>query len=222
MKKTIIISVLSSVLLFVSCNKNELVQDSTQKVDIASYVADLNQDYNQASLFHSALMSTTATDTSTTTGTTTTTGNDGTGHSSHHIVGLKKVNSVAISFNKLMFAKYDSLFSVHYFKYCIDMLKNDIMMVDSMGMMVNKTSMTAGTIMNGGNMGSMMDKNKMLSYMDSLHLSFKNTTNPNYLKIDSTMHDHMLMSKTMTNQTDSIDGIYSKMLFLRRNHKLNH
>lgn len=94
MKKIIVIPFLSSILLFVSCNKNELVEDSTQKVNIASYVAELTQDYNQASLFHSALISTTTTDTSTTTtGTTTTTGNDGTDHASHHVKGISRVNS---------------------------------------------------------------------------------------------------------------------------------
>ncbi len=225
MKKTIVISVFSSVLLFVSCNKNELVVDSAQKLDVASYAAQLAQDYTQASLFHSALMTTSTTDTSTTTtGTTTTTGNDGTGHSAHHIVGLNKVSSVDISYNKMMFAKNDSLFSEHYFQYCKYMLQNENsnMVVDSTGLMVNQTTaMGFGNSMVGSGMGNMGDKSKMIQLMDSMHLSLKNTTNPDYMRNDSILHEHIVMCKMMSTQTDSIESVYAKMKILRRSHRLN-
>jgi len=223
MKRKITISVFAFMLVFTACQKNE-IQDSAQKVDVASYETQLSQDYNQASLYHSALMSTTtSTDTTTTPGTTTTTGGDGTGHASHHIIGLNKVNSLDISYNMLMFAKNDSLFSEHYFKYCIDMLKNDIMVVDSTGLMgKNTTTMTTGNMMNGGSMGNMMDKDKMLAFMDSMHLSIKNSSNRDYMRNDSIMHDHMVMCKTMSIQTDSVENIYTKMFFLRKNHKIKY
>lgn len=224
MKKIIVIPFLSSILLFVSCNKNELVEDSTQKVNIASYVAELTQDYNQASLFHSALISTTTTDTSTTTtGTTTTTGNDGTDHASHHVKGISRVNSANdINYNKMMFNKNDSLFSEHYFQYCKYMLQNENsnMVVDSTGLMVNQTTaMGFGNSMVGDGMGNMGDKNKMIQLMDSMHLSLKNTTNPDYMRNDSILHEHIVMCKMMSIQTDSIESVYAKMKILRRNHK---
>ncbi len=223
MKKIIVIPFLSSILLFVSCNKNELVEDSTQKVNIASYVAELTQDYNQASLFHSALISTTTTDTSTTTtGTTTTTGNDGTDHASHHVKGISRVNSADINYNKVMFNKNDSLFSEHYFQYCKYMLQNENsnMVVDSTGLMVNQTTaMGFGNSMVGDGMGNMGDKNKMIQLMDSMHLSLKNTTNPDYMRNDSILHEHIVMCKMMSIQTDSIESVYNKMKILRRNHR---
>lgn len=224
MKKIIVIPFLSSILLFVSCNKNELVEDSTQKVNIASYVAELTQDYNQASLFHSALISTTTTDTSTTTtGTTTTTGNDGTDHASHHVKGISRVNSANdINYNKMMFNKNDSLFSEHYFQYCKYMLQNENsnMVVDSTGLMVNQTTaMGFGNSMVGDGMGNMGDKNKMIQLMDSMHLSLKNTTNPDYMRNDSILHEHIVMCKMMSIQTDSIESVYAKMKILRRNHR---
>lgn len=224
MKKIIVIPFLSSILLFVSCNKNELVEDSTQKVNTASYVAELTQDYNQASLFHSALISTTTTDTSTTTtGTTTTTGNDGTDHASHHVKGISRVNSANdINYNKMMFNKNDSLFSEHYFQYCKYMLQNENsnMVVDSTGLMVNQTTaMGFGNSMVGDGMGNMGDKNKMIQLMDSMHLSLKNTTNPDYMRNDSILHEHIVMCKMMSIQTDSIESVYAKMKILRRNHK---
>lgn len=224
MKKIIVIPFLSSILLFVSCNKNELVEDSTQKVNIASYVAELTQDYNQASLFHSALISTTTTDTSTTTtGTTTTTGNDGTDHASHHVKGISRVNSANdINYNKMMFNKNDSLFSEHYFQYCKYMLQNENsnMVVDSTGLMVNQTTtMGLGNSMVGSGMGNMGDKSKMIQLMDSMHLSLKNTINPDYMRNDSILHEHIAMCKMMSTQTDSIESVYNKMKILRRNHR---
>lgn len=214
MKMKITISVFAFMLVFAACQNNEIL-DTAQKVDVVSYETQLSQDYAQANLFHSALMATTiSNDTTTTQGTTTTTGGDGTGHASHHIIRLNKISSLDISYNKLMFTKNDSLFSEHYFEYCIDMLKNDIMVVDSTGLMGKYT-----TSMSTGNMGNTMDKGKMLAYMDSMHLSIKNSTNRDYMRNDSIMHDHMVMCKTMSIQTDSIESVYNKMKILRRNHK---
>lgn len=216
MKRKITMLVFASMLVFTACQKNE-IPDNTQKVDAASYVAQLSQDYSQASLYHSAT-TTTSTDTSTTRGTTTTTtGGDGTGHASHHIIGLKKVSSVDSNYNELMFATNDSLFSEHYFKYCIDMLKSDIMVVDSTGLMGQYT-----TSMSTGSMGNMIDKNTMLLHMDSIHLTIKNSTNRDYMLNDSIMHNHMIMCKTMSIQADSVENLYSKMYILRKNHKLKH
>jgi hypothetical protein len=103
------------------------------------------------------------------------------------------------------------------------MLKNDIMVVDSTGLMgKNTTTMTTGNMMNDGSMGNMMDKDKMLAFMDSMHLSIKNSSNRDYMRNDSIMHDHMVMCKTMSIQTDSVENIYTKMFFLRKNHKIKY
>ena len=103
MKMKITTTVFVLMLVLTACQKNDIF-DSAQKAEISSYEAQLTQDYTQASLYHSALMpSTSTTSTTTTTGTTTTTtGSDGTDHASHHVIGLSKVSSVDIDFNKLM------------------------------------------------------------------------------------------------------------------------
>lgn len=221
MKKIIVLSFLSATVVLVSCNKNELVADSAQQAEVLSYESQLTQDYTQASLYHSALSPSTTT--TTTTGTTTTsTGSDGTDHASHHVKGLSKVNSAVIDYNKLMFIKNDSLFSEHYFQYCKYMLQNENsnMVVDSTGLMVNQTTtMGLGNSMVGSGMGNMGDKSKMIQLMDSMHLSLKNTINPDYMRNDSILHEHMVMCKMMSTQTDSIEGVYNKMTILRRNHK---
>jgi hypothetical protein len=207
----------------VSCDKNELAADSAQKAEVSSYEAQLTQDYTQASLYHSALMPSTTTTTTTGT-TTTTTGSDGTDHASHHVIGLSKVNSADVNYNKLMFIKNDSSFSEHYFQYCKYMLQNENsnMVVDSTGLMVNQTTaMGFGNSMVGSGMGNMGDKSKMIQLMDSMHLSLKNTTNPDYMRNDSILHEHIVMCKMMSTQTDSIESVYAKMKILRRSHRLN-
>jgi hypothetical protein len=221
MKKIIVISIFSAALVVVSCDKNELAADSAQKAEVSSYEAQLTQDYTQASLYHSALMPSTTTTTTTGT-TTTTTGSDGTDHASHHVIGLNKVSSANINFNELMFNKNDSLFSEHYFQYCKYMLQNENsnMVVDSTGLMVNQTTaMGFGNSMVGSGMGNMGDKSKMIQLMDSMHLSLKNTTNPDYMRNDSILHEHIVMCKMMSTQTDSIENVYAKMKILRRNHR---
>ncbi|MEA4981393.1 MAG: hypothetical protein VB066_01620 [Paludibacter sp.] len=219
MKITITAVVL--MLVFTACQKNEIF-DSAQKNEVKGYELQLTQDYTQASLYHSALMPSTSTTTTTGTTTTTSTGSDGTDHASHHVKGLSKVNSAVIDYNKLMFIKNDSLFSEHYFQYCKYMLQNENsnMVVDSTGMMVNQTTtMGFGNSMVGSGMGNMGDKSKMIQLMDSMHLSLKNTINPDYMRNDSILHEHMVMCKMMSTQTDSIEGVYNKMTILRRNHK---
>lgn len=219
MKITITAVVL--MLVFTACQKNEIF-DSAQKNEVKGYELQLTQDYTQASLYHSALMPSTSTTTTTGTTTTTSTGSDGTDHASHHVKGLSKVNSAVIDYNKLMFIKNDSLFSEHYFQYCKYMLQNENsnMVVDSIGMMVNQTTtMGFGNSMVGSGMGNMGDKSKMIQLMDSMHLSLKNTINPDYMRNDSILHEHMVMCKMMSTQTDSIEGVYNKMTILRRNHK---
>lgn len=219
MKITITAVVL--MLVFTACQKNEIF-DSAQKNEVKGYELQLTQDYTQASLYHSALMPSTSTTTTTGTTTTTSTGSDGTDHASYHVKGLSKVNSAVIDYNKLMFIKNDSLFSEHYFQYCKYMLQNENsnMVVDSTGMMVNQTTtMGFGNSMVGSGMGNMGDKSKMIQLMDSMHLSLKNTINPDYMRNDSILHEHMVMCKMMSTQTDSIEGVYNKMTILRRNHK---
>ncbi len=223
MKKIIVISIFSAALVVVSCDKNELAADSAQKAEVSSYEAQLTQDYTQASLYHSALMPSTTTTTTTGT-TTTTTGSDGTDHASHHVIGLSKVSSADVNYNKLMFIKNDSSFSEHYFQYCKYMLQNENsnMVVDSTGLMVNQTTaMGFGNSMVGSGMGNMGDKSKMIQLMDSMHLSLKNTTNPDYMRNDSILHEHIVMCKMMSTQTDSIESVYAKMKILRRSHRLN-
>jgi hypothetical protein len=52
-------------------------------------------------------------------------------------------------------------------------------------------------------------------------LSLKNTTNPDYMRNDSILHEHIVMCKMMSTQTDSIESVYAKMKILRRSHRLN-
>lgn len=209
MKKIILIYSFASLLLFTSCDKNELVIDTVQKDVVENFELQLSQDYSQAGLYHSFLTLTS----STTTSTTTATNSDSVDHASHHIVGLNKATMDDVNFNKRMFTKNDSSFSEHYFQYCTYLLKNGIMNIDSTQMMGHKTT-SMGT-------GNMMDKLTMMASMDSMHVTLQNSTNPDYMKSDSMMHDHMVMCKIMSTQTDSVESIYNMMLLLRRSHKLN-
>jgi hypothetical protein len=130
-----------------------------------------------------------------------------------------------------MFNTCDSLFSEHFYEFCIDMMQNSGMMSTSNGMMGNNSSMMNGTggmmggsggMMNGNTMGSMADMNKMMNFMDSLHHSSKTMMNPDYMNTDSLMHNQMIQCNMMTSETDSIDILYGDMHTVRMNHQKMH
>jgi hypothetical protein len=131
--------------------------------------------------------------------------------------------NVDTAYFKMMFNKNDSLFCEHFYQFCIDMMKNSGMMNSSNGMMGNNSGMMgSGGMMNGGNMGSMQDMTKMMSYMDSLHNATRSMMKPDFYKNDSLMHNQMTMCKMMTTQTASIEKTYTEMQSLRVTHKLMH
>ena len=126
--------------------------------------------------------------------------------------------------NQMMYSKNDSLFSIHFSQFCIDMMKNSGMMGDMGGTMSMKGNGmmggTSGEMMNGNSMGGTMDMNKMLAYMDSLCLASKNTNTPDYLKNDSLLNNQLSICKMLTSNTTGVSSVYNMMLSLRRNHKL--
>ncbi len=123
---------------------------------------------------------------------------------------------------KRMFNVDDSLFSAHFYNFCIDMMKNSGMMSTTGGMMGNNSGMMGGNsgMMNGNVMGSQADIIDMMNYMDSIHVSAKTIMNPDYMKTDSLMYSQMSTCKMMTSQTEGITAIYNNMHSLRKNHRM--
>lgn len=128
------------------------------------------------------------------------------------------------TFYKKMFYTCDSLFSEHFYEFCIDMMQNSGMMSTTNGMMGNNSGMMGGNggMMNGNTMGSMEDMNDMMYLMDSLHHSAQAMPHADYMSTDSLMYNQMKMCNMMTSETDSIEIIYGNMHTVRRNHKMMH
>ncbi len=125
---------------------------------------------------------------------------------------------------RTMFSTYDSLFSVHYYAFCVDMVQNSGMMNTSSKMMGSNSGMMGGkgAMMNGSYMGSLADKDAMIDFMDSLHQTTQSLLNHDYMNYDSLMRNQLIMCNMMTLETDSIETIYGSMHIIRRNHRLMH
>lgn len=176
----------------VSCQKDDML-NSNFDVDINKYNAQLKSDYNTALINHNLLTS----------------ANNG--------------NNASVYIN--LFNKNDSLFSGHFYEFCIDMMQNSGMMSGTngimgtnYGMMSGNGGMMGGNMMNGVGMGSVVDMNKMMSYMDSLHNYNRTAINPDYYETDSLMFYQMNLCKMMIAHTDSVTTIFNKMQLLRKNH----
>jgi len=126
-------------------------------------------------------------------------------------------------YNGMMFHQCDSLFSDHFYDFCIDMMQNSGMMSDGNGMMGGKGGMMGGSggMMGGNPMGSLADKNNMLDYMDSVHV-VTHGMNPDFLANDSLMYRQMTLCQMMVTQTDGIETLYDNMQLLREAHKKMH
>jgi D-arabinose 1-dehydrogenase-like Zn-dependent alcohol dehydrogenase len=126
-----------------------------------------------------------------------------------------------LGYLKLMFNQNDSLFSEHFYGFCIVMMKNSGMMSTGGGMMGNNSNMmgASGGMMNGSTMGNLADMNKMMDFMDSIHVSTEKMMVPDYMNTDSLMYNQMSMCKMMTSQTDGIKTIFGNMQTLRKNHR---
>jgi hypothetical protein len=121
---------------------------------------------------------------------------------------------------KMMFNTNDSLFSEHFYDFCIDMMKNSGMMSTTGGMMGNFSSMMGGSggMMNGTVMGSNSDMVKMMEYMDSIHVSAYSIIPPDYFGTDSLMYNQMTLCKMMIPQTEGITSVFINMQLLRKKH----
>lgn len=130
------------------------------------------------------------------------------------------------AYNAMMYDKNDSLFSTHFYQFCVNMMKNSGMMGNSSGKMMNGNNgnMMGGSssMMNGNSMGGSMDLYKMTNYMDSIHINMLNILGADYQMHDSLLHNQMTLCKMMSSQTSRIEQSYSNMQLLRRNHKLFH
>lgn len=206
MRNSKILAVIVAIVLFAACQKDNMM-DNLSGVDVKGYETQLNQDYNYALEFHNAI------------GTTKSLTDE---HAAHH--GSNSNNGLTDSaYNSMMFNTNDSLFAEHFYKFCKDMMQNSGMMSGTGGMMgSNSNMMGSGSMMNGSTMGSEMDMNKMMGYMDSLHLSMQNMMDPNYQMHDSLLYIQMTMCKMMTSGTDGIEQDYTNMQQLRKNHQNLH
>lgn len=127
-----------------------------------------------------------------------------TDHASHHLGSSNATFSDPVYF-KNMFTTNDSMFSEHFFEFCQEMMRDSGMIGVS-----------------GGMMGSKEDMDKMMEYMDSVHLSNVTMMNPDYAHTDSLFFQQMSMCKMMNSQTDEISNIYTNMQVLRHNHRKMH
>jgi len=190
MKNTLISIAIAATFIIVACQKNDMLKNNIG-IDIKSYANILSIDYSNALLNHNALSTTSA------------------------------ASTIDNSNHKMMFNRNDSLFSQHFYEFCIDMMQNSGMMSTSHGMMGNNSGKMGGNggMMNRDHMGDTVDMNKMMRYMDSLHISTGTMMDPDYMITDSLMYNQMTICNIMSQQTDSIISIYGNMQMLRKNHK---
>lgn len=207
MRNLIICLALVSVKLFSACQKDGMMSN-TLGVDVKGYEILLKQAYTKAYEYHAAFgLSNNAT-------------NDE--HAAHH-GGTTNTVPVDSDYNKMMFNMNDSLFSEHFYKFCIDMIQNFGMMGNQIQMMGNNSNMMGtGDMMNGSTMGSQMDMGKMMEYMDSLHSNTKNKLEPNYKRHDSLLFNQMKMCNMMINETIGIEQNFQDMQQLRKEHEMLH
>ncbi|MFN8254186.1 MAG: hypothetical protein U0W24_00760 [Bacteroidales bacterium] len=206
MKSKLFLMLIVISIAFAACQKDNMM-DNALGVDVKSYETQLKQDYTYALEYHNAL------------GTSKSLTDD---HAAHHSSnGNGGLTDSA--YNRMMFHANDSLFAEHFYKFCKDMMQNSGMMTGTGGMMgSNSNMMGSGGMMNGSTMGGEMDMNKMMGYMDSLHVSMQNMMNPNFQMHDSLLYSQMSMCKMMTSGTDGIEQNYTNMQQLRKNHQNLH
>lgn len=138
----------------------------------------------------------------------------------HNSLSVNAVSSDSV-YNKMMYHSNDSLFSEHFYEFCIDMMQNSGMMGTSNNMMGNHGGMmgSSGSMMNGTNMGGSTDTQDMIHFMDSLHLSTVQNHNTDYMNLDSLMYNQMSMCKMMDSETTGITISFDKMQALRKVHR---
>lgn len=194
MKNTMISIAIASIIIIVACQKNDIMNNNLG-IDTKNYENKLSSDYSNALLYHNS-----------------------------YITGTGDASTMDNSYYKMMFNRNDSLFSQHFYEFCLDMMHNRGMMSTSNGMMGNHNGMMGGNggTMNRYHMGDTVAMNNMISYMDSLHLSTGTMMNPDYMKTDSLMYNQMTNCNMMSTETDSIVYIYGNMQILRKNHKTFH
>jgi hypothetical protein len=188
------------ILNMAACSRDGMM-DNKSGVDIKKYESSLNNDYSNSLQYHNLL---------------TTVSVSPTDHASHHLGSSDATFSDPVYF-KNMFTTNDSMFSEHFFEFCQEMMRDSGMIGVSGGMMGSNTGMMWGTMM-----GSKEDMDKMMEYMDSVHLSNVTMMNPDYAHTDSLFFQQMSMCKMMNSQTDEISNIYTNMQVLRHNHRKMH
>jgi hypothetical protein len=164
-------------------------KDKIAEVSIAKYEYLLKTDFTNARLNHDALS-----------------GSSGTSLSGYYDP----------SYLKSMFNKNDSLFSEHFYEFCIDMMDNSTMMGEN-GRMGGH-----GTMMNGSMMSNIMNMGKMMNYIDSLHFSTHAMMHKDHMKTDSLIYSTMSQCMMLTPGTESISTIFKEMQDLRKHHNASH
>ncbi len=207
MKNTLILITITATFIFAACQKNDIM-NNTFGVDTKTYENKLSIDYSNALLNHNILSTT-----SVLAGT----------RNAHHL-GTSYASTIDTSYYKMMFNRCDSLFSQHFYEFCVDMMQNSGMMSTSNGMMGNNSHMMGGNEgkMNECSMRGTVDMNKMMRSMDSLHFSTETMMNPDYMKTDSLLYNQMTMCNMISPQAGTIVNIYGNMQILRKNHKKFH
>jgi hypothetical protein len=207
MKNTLISIAIAATLIITACQKNDMM-NNTFRIDTNKYENILSVDYSNALLNHNMLITTNVL---------------GDTDNAHHL-GTSDTSTMDTLYYKMMFNRYDSLFSQHFYEFCKDIMENSGMMSTSDGMMGNNGHMMGGngSKMNECPMGDTVDMSEMMGYMDSLHLSTGTMMDPDYMNTDSLLYNQMAKCNMMSLQADSVVSIYGNMQILRKNHKKFH
>ena len=100
----------------------------------------------------------------------------------------------------------DTAFSMHYYQYCLDMMK-----MKGMG--------TNGKMGSGGMMGG---SGGMMCNMDSMMVVMKGMMNMNTFKMDSMMDLHMVNCPAMGSMSSNMNNMFNNMQAMRKEHMTLH
>lgn len=196
MRSTIVLLTIAVSLVFAGCQKDDTA-DNRNGIDTKKYETSLTLDYSNALQYHNALNS---------------------AYSDNHLPGNTAQNNTQHYI--LMFHVSDSLFSEHFYDFCLDIAKYLSTAGNGNGMGNNYSMMGGnGGMMNGFGPLSASDQNEMINYMNEVHNS--NLNHSDYMITDSLMFNQLIRCRVFSDQTDSIEGIYKKMQELRAIHRMS-
>lgn len=121
----------------------------------------------------------------------------------------------------LMYHISDSLFSLHFYNFCIDLFKDESDLSGNYGMMGNYHGMMTSNGYNqgGSNNPGNSDTEVVFDQMNEIYQMVCNEEDPDYEEADSLMYNQMPVAIPFSLSADRIRSIFDKMQDLRSIHK---